>query len=108
MKHLLILLCVTTLVSCGIKDKLLNSTSGTLGVPKQPNVVTTPVVTHTDVPPATQATQSTKSSLDKTESTPIEAPDESFVNWYYVLPFVGLAILGFLVYRLKQQNLKSL
>jgi len=108
MKHLLILLCITTLVSCGIKNKFLNSSSGKLGVPKQPTVVTAPVVTHTDVPPATQSTQSTQSSLDKTESTPTEAPDESFVNWYYVLPFVGLAILGLLVYRLKQQNLKSL
>ena len=36
MKHLLILLCVTTLVSCGIKDTLLNSTGGTIGIPKQP------------------------------------------------------------------------
>ena len=114
MKHLLILLCITTLTSCGIKNKFLNSSSGTLGVPKQPTVVT-----HTDVPPATQSIQSSldktestpievQSSLDKTESTPIEAPDESFVNWYYVLPFVGLVVLGLLVYRLKQQNLKSL
>ena len=105
MKHLLILLCITTLTSCGIKNKLLNSSGGTVGVPKQPTEVTTPVVTHTDVPLATQSTQS---SLNKTESTPKKASDESFVNWYYVLPFVGLAILGLLVYRLKQQNLKSL
>jgi hypothetical protein len=105
MKHLLILLCITTLTSCGIKNKLLNSSGGTLGVPKQPTEVTTPVDTNTDV---LHTTQSTQSSLDKTESTPIEASDESFVNWYYVLPFIGLAILGFLVYRLKQQNLKSL
>ena len=36
MKHLLILLCVYTLVSCGIKNKIFNSTSEQLGVSKQP------------------------------------------------------------------------
>jgi hypothetical protein len=101
MKNLLILLCITTLVSCGIKDKLLNSTSGALGVPKQPSqnvisLVDDPVVVKQ--PPLTAL-------VDKT-TTPTS--DESVINWYYVLPFVGLAILGLLVYRLKQQNLKSL
>jgi hypothetical protein len=102
MKNLLILLCVTSLVSCGIKDKLLNSTSGALGVPKQPSqnvisVVDDPVVVQ-QPPPLT--------ALDDKPVTPIS--DESVINWYYILPFVGLAILGLLVYRLKQQNLKSL
>jgi hypothetical protein len=105
MKHLLILLCITTLVSCGIKNKFLNSSSGTFGVPKQPTEVTNPVVANMDV---SQTTQTTQSSLDKNESTPTNTSNESFVNWYYVLPCVGLAILGLLVYRLKQQNLKSL
>lgn len=102
MKHLLILLCVTTLVSCGIKDKLLNSTSGTLGVPKQPPQTAISVVGD---PVAVQQTPLTAPDGDE-PTTPTS--DESFVNWYYILPFVGLAILGLLVYRLKQQNLKSL
>lgn len=107
MKHLLILLCVTTLVSCGIKDTLLNSTGGTIGIPKQPTQNTAPIVVN----PVVQKPQSSI-SVDKTTTptppTTDDTSDESFVNWYYVLPFVGLAILGFLVYRLKQQNLKSL
>ena len=99
MKNLLILLCVTSLVSCGIKDKLLNSTSGALGVPKQPSQNVISLVDDTVVvqPPLTAL-------VDKTTPT----SDESVINLYYVLPFVGLAILGLLVYRLKQQNLKSL
>jgi hypothetical protein len=109
MKHLLILLCVTTLVSCGIKDKLLNSTSGTLGVPKQQPPQT--VISVVDDPVVVQQPQSSI-SVDKTASpttpTSDDTSDESFDNWYYVLPFVGLVILGLLVYRLKQQNLKSL
>jgi hypothetical protein len=104
MKHLLILLCITTLTSCGIKNKFLNSTSGTLGVPKQPTQNTTPIVVN----PVVQQPHSSI-SVDKTTSpTSDDTSDESFVNWYYVLPLVSLVILGFLVYRLKQQNLKSL
>jgi hypothetical protein len=115
MKHLLILLCITTLTSCGIKNKLLNSSGGTLGVPKQPTEVTTPVDTNTDVLDDPVIVQQTQPSKQNTKTKPItrteiqtNASNESFVNWYYVLPFVGLAILGLLVYRLKQQNLKSL
>ena len=63
MKHLLILLCVTTLVSCGIKDKLLNSTGGTIGVPKQPTQNTTPSVVN----PVVQQPHSSI-SVDKTTS----------------------------------------
>ena len=109
MKHLLILLCMSTLVSCGIKNKFLNSSSGSLGVTKQPtqntaSIVDDPVV----VQPIQSSTSDTKTKpIIRTESQ-TNASNESFVNWYYVLPFVGLVILGFLVYRLKQQNLKSL
>jgi len=111
MKHLLILLCVTTFASCGIKDKLLNSTSGTLGVPKQPpqtviSVVDDPVVVQQ--PQSSISVDKTASPTTPTTPTTDDTSDESFDNWYYVLPFVGLVILGLLVYRLKQQNLKSL
>ena len=105
MKHLLILLCVTTLVSCGIKNKLLNSTSGTLGVPKQSPQTAISVV---DDPVDVQQTPLTTPGDKPIIPTPIDISDESSDNWYYILPFVGLAILGLLVYRLKQQNLKSL
>ena len=106
MKHLLILLCVTTLVSCGIKDTLLNSTRGTIGVPKQPTQNTTPIVVNPVVQQPQSGVSVDKTTTPTTPTTPTS--DESFANWYYVLPFVGLAILGLLVYRLKQQNLKSL
>ena len=113
MKHLLILLCVTTLVSCGIKDKLINSSSGKLGVPKQSTQNTTPIVDEpiVDEPivvqPVQTSTQDTKVKPITQTEVQTDTSNESFVNWYYVLPFVGLVILGFLVYRLKQQNLKS-
>ena len=106
MKHLLILLCLTTFVSCGIKDKLLNSTNGRLGVPKQPPRQT--AISVVDDPGAVQPTPITTSDDKPKTPTSFDTSTESSDNWYYVLPFVGLAILGLLVYRLKQQNMKSL
>lgn len=112
MKHLLILLCVSTLVSCGLKNKLLNSTSGTLGVSKQLASNPTPVNANPSVSQQPPQISSVDKTTPTTPTTPIKTQtnttDESVINWYYVLPFVGLAILGLLVYRLKQQNLKSL
>lgn len=104
MKHLLILLCMSTLTSCGIKDTYFNSTSGTLGVPKQPTPQTR-IITQ----PSTQSpqTQSEKES-DVVDVPATKESEESTFKWYYAVPFVGLAIIAFLVYRLKQQNLKSL
>jgi len=105
MKRLLILLCLSTLVSCGIKNKFLNSSSGTLGVPKQPTEVTSaPELIFADsTQPETQLNQPEVDTLETTDKS-----EESFFKWYYAVPFVALAILAFLVYRLKQQNLKSL
>lgn len=99
---------MSTLVSCGIKDKYFNSTGGTLGVPKQPTpqpTTQTQVITQ----PSTQSpqTQSAKES-DVVDASATEESEESTLKWYYAVPFVGLAIIAFLVYRLKQQNLKSL
>lgn len=105
MKHLLILLCMSTLVSCGIKNKFLNSSSGTLGVPKQPteeNSTTELIVAEQNQVESI----STQSNEDVTNTS--DSVGESFFKWYYAVPFVGLGILAFLVYRLKQQNLKSL
>ena len=114
MKHLIILLCMSTLVSCGIKDKYFNSTGGTLGVPKQPTTQT-PVITQstTQTPVVTQPTEQNSQTQDVKESHAADTPtsnesEESTIKWYYAVPFVGLAIIAFLVYRLKQQNLKSL
>jgi hypothetical protein len=106
MKHLLILLCMSTLVSCGIKNKFLNSSSGTLGVPKQP----TEENSTTELIFITEDTESktSPSQPDEVVANPVDEVKESFFKWYYAVPFVGLAILAFLVYRLKQQNLKSL
>ena len=92
---------MSTLVSCGIKDKYFNSTSGTLGVPKQP-IPQTQVI----IQPSTQNPQ----PRDSEELDVVDTPttEKSTIKWYYAVPFVGLAIIAFLVYRLKQQNLKSL
>ena len=107
MKRLLILLCLSTLTSCGIKNKFLNSTSGTLGVPKQPTEERS--ITESGVTSTTEVIQqTTQSQPDPTASEVTTESEESFSKWYYAIPFVGLAILAFLVYRLKQQNLKSL
>lgn len=106
MKHLLILLCMSTLVSCGIKNKFLNSSSGTLGVPKQPteeNSTTELTFVVNDTQSESQPSQSEVVGVEQDDSD-----TESVFKWYYAIPFVGLAILAFLVYRLKQQNLKSL
>ncbi len=108
MKHLLILLCMSTLVSCGIKDKYFSSSSGTLGVPKQPTPQP-PSQTQVITQPSTQTpqTQNVKESDVVDAPTPEESKESTF-KWYYAVPFAGLAIIAFLVYRLKQQNLKSL
>jgi len=102
MKHLLILLCMTTLVSCGIKNKFLNSSSGTLGVPKQPTEEnSTPELIFVETTqPETPTTQP-----DQTPVKTSNQSEESFFNWYYTIPFVGLGILAFLVYRLKKQSM---
>jgi len=102
MKHLLILLCMSTLVSCGIKNKFLNSSNGTLGVPKQPTEENSTAelifveTTQSETPPI-QPESATKETSDQSE--------ESFLKWYYAIPFVGLGILAFLVYRLKKLNM---
>ena len=105
MKHLLILLFMSTLVSCGIKNKFLNSSSGSLGIPKQPteeNSTSESVVVEQN-----QSENITIQSNRDVTDTP-DAVDDSFFKWHYSLPFIGLAILAFLVYRLKKQNLNSL
>lgn len=106
MKHLLILLCICTLVSCGIKNKIWNSTRGQLGVSKQqiqhqPSVNTT-LVSEPKI--HQQTPQSHLISVNNLKPQK-ESPE---LKWYYSLPFVVLVILAILVYRLKQQNLKSL
>ena len=105
MKHLLILLFMSTLVSCGIKNKFLNSSNGSLGISKQPTEEnSTPELMVVE---QNQSESITIQSNEDVIDTP-DVVDDSFFKWYYAIPFVGLAILAFLVYRLKQQNLKSL
>ena len=103
MKHLLIILCMATLVSCGIKNKFLNSPSGTLGVPKQPteDTSTTELIFTTD---ATQS-ETPPNQSDTNATNQLDQEETSFFNWYYTLPFIGLGILAFLVYRLKRQSM---
>lgn len=105
MKHLLTLLCVCTLTACGIKNKIWNSTSEQLGVSKQP--IQLPLVDTTSVPVPT-VHQQTSHSQPISVNKPSPQKKSSELKWYYALPFVGLVIIALLVYRLKQQNFKSL
>ena len=102
MKRLLILLCLTTVVSCGIKNKFLNSSSDELGVPKQQfeeRVTSTPVQQEPNL------TQNEPSEPTEDVKGTSDQVDDSTLTWYYALPFVGLGILVFLVYRLKKLNM---
>ena len=106
MKHLLILVCVFTLVSCGIKNKIWNTTNGKLGVSKQPTQQLSSVnIENTTSAKVHQKTlQSQPLVLDK----PLPWKKLSEPKWYYAIPFLGLIVLALLVYRLKKQNLESL
>ena len=105
MKHLLILLFMSTLVSCGIKNKFLNSSSGSLVYPnnQQKKTLHPSRWFHKQNQSENITIQSNRDVTDTHD-----AVDDSFFKWYYSLPFIGLAILAFLVYRLKKQNLNSL
>ena len=106
MKHLLILLCVFTLASCGIKNRIWNLTSDRLGVPKQSTQQSySHNATAIQVAKVHQHTAQTQPIIvDK----PLLQKKSFELKWYYILPFVGLVVLAILVYLLKQQNLKSL
>ena len=108
MKNLLILLCVFILASCGIKNKIWNSEGGKLGVSKQPTHQISSV--NSINKPVAKVHQKTLQSqplvLDKPK--PSSQKRLSELKWYYALPFLGVGILAFLVYRLKQKNMKSL
>jgi hypothetical protein len=83
----------------------MNSSSGSLGVSKQPTKLSSPTSVST-AQPVIQTTTSPSQSTDTNK--PTKQTESSALKWYYAVPFVGLAILVLLVYRLKQQNLKSL
>tara|TARA_A100001037_G_scaffold300061_1_gene326863 strand:- start:8972 stop:9322 length:351 start_codon:yes stop_codon:yes gene_type:complete len=115
MKKLLILLCLATLVSCGIKDKFLNSSTGGLGVPKQPSEVVVlddnGTTQNSDgLPTEIAGHKVTYSDMNTTTDDASEAsPDEveTSFNWYYLILVGILLIVAFLVYRLKKQNMIS-
>lgn len=106
MKHLSVLLCVFTLASCGIKNKIWDTTSGKLGVSKQPIQQSSSINSTTKAVEKVQQLTSQSQQIIVNKSTPRKKSSE--LKWYYSIPFVGLVILALLVYRLKQQNLKSL
>lgn len=115
MKKLLILLCLSTVVSCGIKDKFLNSSTGGLGVPKQPSEVVVfddnGTTQNSDgLPTEIDGHKVTYSDTNTTTDIASEAsPDEveTSSNWYYMILVGILLIVAFLVYRLKKQNMIS-
>ena len=100
-----VLLVIT---SCNLTNKFLTTTTsnGQLGIPKQPSVdiqegnTTAVENSHVDGTVETDTTElTTTSKTDADDGNPL---------WYYLIPFGGLGIIALLVYRLKQQNLKSL
>ena len=106
MKHLLILVCLSTLVSCGIKNKIWNPTIGKLGVSKQH----TQQISFDNAESTTLAKvdQQTQQSKPLVLNKPSPQKKMSELKWYYAFPFLALIVLALLVYRLKKQNLKSL
>ena len=112
MKRLLILLCVATLTSCGIKNKFLNPSTSGLGVPRQPSEVVVVDDNKTaenveGLPERIAGHKVTYSDDTTTDTTPEPSPDatETSFNWYYLL-LIGIAVgIVFLVYRLKKQSM---
>ena len=106
MKHFLILICVFTLASCGIKNKIWNSTSEKLGVSKQQTQQ--PSLVNATVTKVAKVQQNTSQIQPIIVDKHLPQKKSFELKWYYTLPFVGLVIIALLVYRLKQQNMKSL
>lgn len=103
MRQYLILLCIL-LGSCGFGSKFFKSTSDRLGVSKQ-------LVIENNDTPNIQASISTNVSVPaETDSIGESIPreDDQLSSWFYLTPFVMLALITFLVFRLKKQNMKSL
>ena len=109
MKKLMIMLgALLAITSCNLTNKFLTTTDGQLGIPKQPSVNIQEGNTTTVENPHVDGAEQTDTS-----ETVTLTPDETDVDdgnpfWYYLIPFGGLGIIALLVYRLKQQNLKSL
>lgn len=106
-----IIIAVTLLFSsCGIKDKITKwNNSGELGIPKQEPIVVEVNTTQADDVVSVVKDDDTKvhETYYQSESTePITSDNNSY--WFYVIPFVGLAVIALLVFRLKKQNMKSL
>ena len=106
MKKLMIMLGVLLVVtSCNLKNKFSTAADGQLGIPKQPSVdagednATTINFSHPE----------DVVEIDVTETATTEETDVDDGNplWYYLIPFGGLGIIAFLVYRLKKQNMIS-
>ncbi len=107
MNHLLILLCTCMFVSCDIKSKYRNNISGSLGTPKQS--VSYEIIKSEDmVADKIDNNESCELCFILDDEIPVKSASEKSFKWYYTIPFIGLAILSFLVYRLKKQNMKSL
>ena len=105
-----IIIAVTLLFSsCGIKDKITKwNNSGELGIPKQAPIVVEVNTTSDDVVDVVKEDDSKVhvTYYQSESSEPIASDSNSY--WFYVIPFVGLAVIALLVVRLKKQNMKSL
>ena len=111
-----IILAITLLFSsCGIKNKITKwNTSGELGIRKQNSIVAEANPTSLDAVDAVDAVDVVDGNESKVHETyyQSESSEQSTSDnnsfWFYVVPFVGLAVIALLVLRLKKQNMKSL
>lgn len=107
MKYLLSMLYMFLLTSCGTKDQYGDNVSGTFGVTKQ-QVSYETVKVDTNTTEKLDNNESCEMCFIVTDKIPVKSASKKSFKWYYTIPFIGLAITTFLVYRLKQQNMKSL
>ena len=100
------------LSSCGIKDKIFNyNNSGSLGVVRQSSEIakqpTETTLSDENVTSAENLTRNVKVIETRHENVPEKLDDETSW-WIYSVPFIVIAIIAFLVFRLKKQNMNSL
>ena len=105
-----IILAITLLFSsCGIKNKITKwNSSGELGIPKQNSIVAEMNTNSDDVFDAEDVNESNVHETYYQSESSEQSTSDNNSFWFYVVPFVGLAVIALLVLRLKKQNMKSL
>jgi len=105
-----IILAITLLFSsCGIKNKIIKwNNSGELGIQKQNPIVVDEHTTSADVVEVDDVNESNIHETYYQSESSEQSTSDNNSHWFYVIPFVGFAVIALLVFRLKKQNMKSL